>query len=245
MDVIRGARLLAEVLGMVFLGLLFVDGAYAVLSLFASIGGGALGGLLSPNAWELLRLAAGNVALFSLPLFAYGATRRCILGALRRCQLRREPWARVLLLSLGLILGAYVLSYLSECVLDFFPASWGISAEDAVAKELEHLLVVAHWYDPFVMIFALALVPAISEELYFRAYLQRRLIRLSPRRYWISIVVVSVLFSLIHASLVGFLSRLFLSLGMGYAYYRRGNIALPVFIHFLNNLITLAFYIKF
>lgn len=241
----RDLRLLGDLLVFLLLSLLFGSAVSAGFSFLDECGWAALGGRLSSNAWELLRLAAINFALFAQPLFVYGAIRGYALGALGRVRLRREQWSAVVFYSFCLLGGAYALYELSVCLIGLLPVSWGIGIEDAVAQDLESLMRVQHWSDLPVMAFSLALVPAVSEELFFRAYLQRRLIRLAPHTYWLCIVVVSVLFSFLHASLVGFLSRFLLSLGLGYAYYRRGNIAVPIFIHALNNLVTLACYVEF
>lgn len=245
-DLMAALRLLLEVLGLLLLGLLFGQCAYGVCcQLFSSEGAFASGVALSANARELIALGASNLSLFLLPLLALPAARRYVLAAVRRARWQGEPWGRIALLSLALVLITYPLVYLSEWAVGLLPATWGIGVEDAVAEELEHLLLVGRWYELPLLLTSLAIVPALAEELCFRAYLQRRLIRLAPRAYWIAIFVVSVVFSLMHGSVVGFLPRLFLSLGMGYAYYLRGNVAVPIFIHALNNLVTLAVSLQF
>lgn len=202
------------------------------------------GNLLSCNTCDLFRMALINLGLFALPLFVYLDARRYVFRALKPLRWSGEPWTKILLLSSLVIAASYGLYILSEWLIGYLPSSWGVSIEDAVTKGLEHLFVVGQWYEPLVMIFALAVVPAFSEELFFRGYLQRRLIQFSPRRHWTIIVMVSMLFSLVHFSAVGFLSRFLLALWLGYAYYRRDNIVVPMVIHCLNNLVTLAFSIK-
>ena len=57
----------------------------------------------------------------------------------------------------------------------------------------------------------------------------------ATRNPWLSIIVVSILFSLIHFSFFGFLPRLFLGVVLGAIFYYTQNLWLSVFAHFLNN----------
>lgn len=83
-------------------------------------------------------------------------------------------------------------------------------------------------------LFLMAILPAIGEEMLFRGGLQNFLTK-ATHRPWLSIVVISILFSLIHFSFFGFLPRFFLGLVLGAIFYYTQNLWLSVFAHFLNN----------
>jgi membrane protease YdiL (CAAX protease family) len=88
-------------------------------------------------------------------------------------------------------------------------------------------------------LFILAFLPAVCEETLFRGGLQNFLTR-STKMPWLSIIIVSILFSLAHWSYYGFLSRLFLGVMLGLLYHYSGKIWLNILGHFLNNAIAIS-----
>jgi uncharacterized protein len=85
----------------------------------------------------------------------------------------------------------------------------------------------------------MAFLPALCEEALFRGGLQNFLTR-STKMPWLSIIIVSILFSLLHFSYYGFLSRFFLGIVLGLIYQYSGRIWLNILAHFLNNAIALT-----
>ncbi len=83
-------------------------------------------------------------------------------------------------------------------------------------------------------LFLIAFLPALCEEMLFRAGLQNFLTR-GTKNPVLAILVVSVLFSIVHFSFYGFLPRLYLGVILGTIYYLTGSVWLPVLGHFLNN----------
>jgi membrane protease YdiL (CAAX protease family) len=51
----------------------------------------------------------------------------------------------------------------------------------------------------------------------------------------LAVIVTSIIFSAIHGSYLGFLSRFALSFILGWMYYRTGNLWLSIISHFFNN----------
>lgn len=88
-------------------------------------------------------------------------------------------------------------------------------------------------------LFILAALPAICEETLFRGGFQNFLTR-STKMPWLSILIVSILFSLAHWSYYGFLSRFFLGILLGLLYHYSGKIWLNILGHFLNNAIAIT-----
>lgn len=85
-----------------------------------------------------------------------------------------------------------------------------------------------------VSLVVLALLPAVCEEFFFRGGLQNFMYR-STKNAWVSVVVVSLIFSAVHMSGYGFLSRFALGVILGLIYQLSGNIWLNIAAHFINN----------
>jgi uncharacterized protein len=85
-----------------------------------------------------------------------------------------------------------------------------------------------------VNLLVMALVAALSEELFFRGLLQQLFIknRLNPH---LAIMLTAFLFSAFHLQFFGFLPRLFLGMILGYLYYITQNLWVPIVAHFFNN----------
>ena len=88
--------------------------------------------------------------------------------------------------------------------------------------------------DLLVNLFIMAILPAVSEELFFRGALQKTLSGLSNKP-WLAIVISSVVFSLLHGTFFKLLPIFTLSLVLGTVYQVTRNLWYPITIHFLNN----------
>ncbi|MCF3111332.1 CPBP family intramembrane metalloprotease [Niabella sp. CC-SYL272] len=98
--------------------------------------------------------------------------------------------------------------------------------------------------DLLLSILVLALVPAVCEEAFFRGGLQNFMYRGNGNR-WMAVIVVSLIFSIVHMSGYGFLSRLALGVILGLIYQLSGNIWLSILAHFINNaLAVIAMYLQ-
>jgi membrane protease YdiL (CAAX protease family) len=88
--------------------------------------------------------------------------------------------------------------------------------------------------DYILSLIMLAILPAMFEETIFRGGLQNLL-----SRWWkapiISIIVTAIIFSIVHGSYFGFLSRAVLGFLLGWMYYRTGNLWLNIIAHAANN----------
>jgi len=88
--------------------------------------------------------------------------------------------------------------------------------------------------DLFLALFIMAFLPALFEEVFFRAALQNLLVN-----WWkkpmLAIAVSSLLFSLVHGSIFLFLSRAILGFALGLMYYKSKNLWVNIIAHFLNN----------
>lgn len=122
------------------------------------------------------------------------------------------------------------------------PTHWKIAfdkMENNYNKGVETIITLKSFTDYLVALFIMAILPAICEETLFRGGFQNFLTR-ATKNPWLSILIVSILFSLAHWSYYGFLPRLFLGIMLGLLYHYSGKIWLNIFGHFLNNGIAIT-----
>ncbi|UOQ73468.1 CPBP family intramembrane glutamic endopeptidase [Hymenobacter cellulosilyticus] len=90
-----------------------------------------------------------------------------------------------------------------------------------------------------VGLIVIAVVPAVSEELFFRGVLQRNLVEWFKSRHW-GVFIAAAIFSAIHMQFLGFVPRFVLGLILGYLYEWSGNILVPMAAHFTQNAFQLV-----
>lgn len=117
-----------------------------------------------------------------------------------------------------------------------FFENWAKQSEDELKLLTEIMTDFANPIELLIGILAIAVIPAIGEELLFRGMIQRKLsFMINPH---IAIWLVAILFSAIHLQFYGFLPRMLLGILFGYLYWWSGNIWIPIFAHFVNNAFT-------
>ncbi len=87
------------------------------------------------------------------------------------------------------------------------------------------------------LIFVIALLPAVCEELFFRGLLQNLFIR-KTKSVLASLIIVSAIFSAVHADLPNFMARFVMGLLLGMLYQYSGKLWTSMAFHFLNNAIA-------
>ncbi|MBK5272713.1 MAG: CPBP family intramembrane metalloprotease [Bacteroidia bacterium] len=117
--------------------------------------------------------------------------------------------------------------------------------ENDYNSQVEAIIGLNNFGDYILALVVIAFLPALCEETLFRGGLQNFLTR-STKKPWLSIIIVSILFSLAHFSYYGFLSRVFLGILLGFLYQYSGKIWLNILAHFFNNAlaITLLYFYK-
>lgn len=96
------------------------------------------------------------------------------------------------------------------------------------------MLRMKNWGSLLYDLLLIAVIPAIAEEAFFRGVLQKLFIRMT-KRAWIGILIASVVFSLLHAEMLGFFPRAALGIVLGLIYYYSGNLWYSIIAHFFNN----------
>lgn len=86
-----------------------------------------------------------------------------------------------------------------------------------------------------INVIVIAISAAIFEEIFFRGCLQKLIHKIS-KNYHIAVWITAIIFSAVHMDFYGFLPRIILGAMLGYLYVWSGNIWVPIFAHFTNNL---------
>ena len=107
-------------------------------------------------------------------------------------------------------------------------------AEDAYNKQVAVIARMNNFKDYVISVIVIAFLPALFEETLFRGGLQNLLSRWFKMPI-LAIIITAIIFSAIHGSYLGFLSRFALGFILGWIYYRTGNIWLNILGHFFNN----------
>ncbi|MDQ7948800.1 MAG: CPBP family glutamic-type intramembrane protease [Pedobacter sp.] len=96
-----------------------------------------------------------------------------------------------------------------------------------------------HQYGLLLMIVSVALCPAIFEELAYRGFLMQKLLKIVDQKD--ALTITSILFFLIHFSMVSFFWMLPFAFLLGYVRLKTNTIWYGVVMHFLFNLTACAF----
>ena len=101
-------------------------------------------------------------------------------------------------------------------------------------RALQVFLQMKTFGDFIVNLFVMALLPAVAEELFFRGALQKTILRVSGKP-WLSILISSAVFGLLHGTFFKLLPIFSLGILLGTVYYVTRNLWYTITIHFLNN----------
>jgi membrane protease YdiL (CAAX protease family) len=157
---------------------------------------------------------------------------------------RPKITARQVILVCAIMLTALAvstgLSYLNEMIP--IDPSWKARfdrLENEYNEQVEAIIGLNSTGEYILALIVMAFLPALCEEALFRGGLQNFLTR-STKMPWLSIIIVSLLFSAAHFSYYGFLPRLFLGIMLGAIFYYSGNLWLSIIAHFINNAIAIT-----
>lgn len=233
-------------IGFAILGLV-ASGMVGALILLSSTGGNAAAmkdAINNPQNANLVRLIQAIGVVISMVLPAYLAALILNRKPLRLLGFRKE--ARPV--QIGLVIAimfcalfvAGALGYLNKDIAQWFGLSgWAEKLEKAYNEQVVVMLDMKGIGGYVLSLFIMAFLPALSEEMLFRGGLQNFLTR-ATKMPLLSILIVSLLFSLVHFSVYGFLVRFFLGLVLGYIYYYTGNLWMSIVAHFFNNALAVT-----
>jgi ABC-2 type transport system permease protein/sodium transport system permease protein len=199
----------------------------------------SLGQLWALDLGTRLLLASGvYVLLFvAVPLVASWLGRVELIPSLR---LRRAGWLPT---GVAVLLGASLWPFVHEALLYLRQAGW-VTLPEEVAKGSGDLLRQARELSPLVLVMCMAVVPAVTEELFFRGYLLSALLG-GGERPARGIVGSAALFALFHLFVGGAIalerlpSSFALGLILGWLAYTSGSIVPGMILHVLHNGVVL------
>ena len=146
-----------------------------------------------------------------------------------------------LILFLALLIGiTQLLSSLSIFIgYDFFPENIKnyLETQQVFSAKLQEKFIQLNWASFGFNIFLLAILPAISEELFFRGLIQKTFIGIFQNTTT-GIIATSVIFGLLHFQIDNLLAIISASILFGFIYEKR-NILLTILLHFCFNLFSL------
>lgn len=112
-------------------------------------------------------------------------------------------------------------------------------AEKEYEQQIEAIGRMNNFPDFLLSLFMIAVLPAVFEETIFRGGVQNLFSRWLKAPI-VAIIITSLIFSAVHFSYIGFLSRVVLSMVLGWMYYRTGNLWLSIIGHVANNAIGMT-----
>ena len=187
-----------------------------------------------------------TVGMFIIPCFAYGYL--CLDNPISFFQLNKKTKISPTLITISLAILALpfinLLSYINQKL--ELPASmanieaWMKSSELAANQLTEQFLMVDNIGGVMLNIFVIAILPAVSEELFFRGTLQNTLTKHTSNH--IAIWTCTIIFSAIHLQFYGFIPRMLMGGLFGYMLVWSGSLWLPVIAHFVNNAMAVIGY---
>jgi len=191
---------------------------------------------------KLLLNGSATVALFvGLPLAAAIVQRVRIKDGFQLHSAGPFAFLAAVLLGLAMWPPAYEVYLLNKLI--------GLTAVgDQHVQAVERLLKQCRDLSPFAILLMMAVIPAVCEELFFRGYLFRALIRASSA--FSAILLSAVLFGVFHVvatsmlAVERFLPSTFLGLMLGWVCWRTGSVLPGILLHACHNglLLMIAYY---
>lgn len=182
-------------------------------------------------------IALGVMLLLPAMLFAYLAFPK----PLTYLKIDVSPQVSFIVISICIMLAALPFSGLLEEWSSKIKLSGDTKAMDERYTMLAKLMLSGNSIRDLVLnILAIAVLPAVVEEIFFRGCLQSILLKWMGKNHLIALILVAAIFSAFHGQLSGFFPRFFLGLLLGLGYYFTGSLWVSILMHMINNLITVV-----
>ena len=215
--------------------------AVILTAIIPALSGYSLNAVLNPSVqspkslinWATFTQAIGNFGGFGLPalLFAYLAHPRAAAYLGMRKPGKNIQWVLIILLAISSIPLSIGLMSLSQQL----HWHWADVAEKNRNDMLEPILKNMSSPAGLLSVIAVfAVVPALSEELFFRGVIMRFAKKRSKGMVF-PILVSAIMFALAHASGYEFVSIFLMGVMLGLIYYWTRSILCSMLFHFLNN----------
>ncbi len=201
------------------------------------------------NSLRLMTMG-GQILFILLPALLFSKWFYQNISAIFR--LRIPHWKEILLFVLGIIILTPLLQsylYIQNYFIDEFAKASTFansikqaldSMNDLVEKAYGDLISVKNIFEGILVVFVIAVTPAVCEEFMFRGFIQRSFeFKLKP--FWAAFIT-ALFFGLYHFNPYGIIPLMMLGLYFGFAAYISNSILVPVLLHFLNNFAAVMLY---
>ncbi|MCA2004241.1 MAG: CPBP family intramembrane metalloprotease [Ignavibacterium sp.] len=201
------------------------------------------------NGLRLMTMA-GQILFILLPALVFSKLIYEDVGKIIR--LRIPEWTEIILFVVGIgILTPLLQSYLY--IQNYYIEVWAKNSEsinqlktffdslnELVDKTYGNLLKASTIPELLLVVLVVAVVPAVSEEVMFRGFIQRSFeIKIKA---FIAAFLTAVFFSLYHFNPYGLIPLAVLGLYFGFAAYTSKTLLIPILLHFLNNFTAVILY---
>lgn len=185
--------------------------------------------------------------LFSVVVFGGGAVWQAFLFSDRPTsflglQPYQTDWRKAVLLLLsyaGCLLAVVLTTKGVKLLLPFLPPAWQEEIDRSGAHYTSLIKEMLQGGKGWALL-AIAIIPGITEELFFRGAVLRLTRRVTRNRWHAAVWLTAIVFSIAHLDLMGFFPRIVLGAYLGYVYYHTRSIYVPMALHVLNNAIALC-----
>jgi uncharacterized protein len=194
-----------------------------------------------PNGWGVSMLSQGVLLLsmmggaaLALPLLTGKKLTDYFMP--RRPVPLNWPVLAALIIVASLPVMSVLIAWNANAHLPAALSGWEQAAREMEDRAQEITRYLTQFSTPLRFVVALlviAVVPAISEELFFRGVVQRNLVQWAGRH--VGVWLAAALFSAVHFQFFGFVPRFVLGLILGYFYEWSRNILVPMAAHFAQN----------
>ncbi|BDQ04103.1 CPBP family intramembrane glutamic endopeptidase [Ignavibacterium sp.] len=201
------------------------------------------------NGLRLMTMA-GQILFILLPALVFSKLIYEDVGKIIR--LRIPDWTEVVLFVVGIgILTPLLQSYLY--IQNYYIEVWAKHSEsintlksffdslnELVDKTYGNLLKASGVPELLFVVLIVAVVPAVSEEVMFRGFIQRSFeLKIKP---FVAALLTAVFFSLYHFNPYGLIPLAVLGFYFGFAAYTSKTLLIPILLHFLNNFTAVMLY---
>lgn len=200
-----------------------------------------------------LMTMAGQILFILLPALVF--SRLFYIDVTKFLRVKIPNWKEVLLFTIGIAILTvllqnylYIQNYFFDQLANSIPIIKTVkelldTLNTYVEKTYGNLLKANNVYEGILIVFVVAVIPALSEEAMFRGLIQRSFeIKMKP---FYAALITAIFFGANHFNPYGLIPLIILGLYFGYAAYMSGSIFIPIILHFLNNFTAVMLYFIF
>ena len=200
-----------------------------------------------------LMTMAGQILFILLPALVF--SRLFYTDVTKFLRIKIPNWKEVLLFTIGIAILTvllqnylYIQNYFIDQLANSVPLIKTIkelldTLNAYVEKTYGSLLKANSVYEGILIVFVVAIVPALSEEAMFRGLVQRSFeMKMKP---FYAALITAIFFGVNHFNPYGLIPLILLGLYFGFAAYMSGSIIVPIILHFLNNFTAVMLYFIF